>query len=372
MDLGYTEFQKLLRDTARDFVNRDFPISRHRELVESGKTFDEEIWQKMADLQWLGLPISDDYGGSSGGWVDLIVLLEEMGGALLPYAFLSHTLAGLIIQEYGGDSQKPGLLAAVAGGERVLGVAITEAQGTLDEAGIQCSAKAEGDGYTLNGTKQFVRGGNVADTLVVLTRLDGNLGLFLVDTTADGVTATPLNNLGDDNQARVELTNVKVSKEALLGEKALTWDVLARIVSMGALLECGYGIGLIARDTDMTVNYVKDRVQFGRPIGSFQAVQHQVADQVTDMDCGRYLTLYAAWAMDERLTTAEVEVARAKGWVSDALRRVTRTGNQLHGGIGYTREYNLHFYYQRAKTAELMFGIADDHRERVAASLLDG
>jgi alkylation response protein AidB-like acyl-CoA dehydrogenase len=372
MDLGYTEFQKLLRDTARDFANRDFPITRHRELVESGKTFDEEVWQKMANLQWLGLPINETYGGSGGGWVDLMVLLEEMGGALLPYAFLSHTLAGLIIQEYGSDSQKPALLAAVVGGEKILGVAITEARGTLDEAGIQCSAKADAGGYTLNGTKQFVRGGNVADTLIVLARLDGRLGMFLVERATAGVTTTALGNLGDDDQARVELKNVKVSKEALLGGEAQAWDALTRIVSMGALLECGYGVGMMARDTDMTVNYVKDRVQFGRPLGSFQAVQHQVADQVTDVDCGRYLTLYAAWAMDERLPTAEVEVARAKAWVSDALRRVARTGNQLHGGIGYSREFNLHFYYQRAKTAELMFGIADDHRERVAASLLDG
>jgi alkylation response protein AidB-like acyl-CoA dehydrogenase len=372
MDLADTEFQKLLRDTARDFIKRDFPIAKHRELVESGKTFDDEIWHKMANIQWLGLTIGEAYGGSAGGWVDLMVLLEEMGGALLPCTFLSHTLSGLIIQEYGDDSQKQALLPTVVGGKRILGVAIDEARGTLDEAGIQCSARPDSGGYTINGTKQFVRGGNVADTLVVLARLDGKLGMFLVDKPAEGITTAALDNIGDDDQANVEFTNVKVSREALLGGQAWDWDVLTRIATMGALLECGYGVGIMARDTEMTINYVKDRVQFGRPLGAFQAVQHQVADQVTDLDCGRYLTLYAAWAMDERLSTAEVEVARAKAWVSDALRRVARTGNQLHGGIGFSREYDLHFYYQRAKTAELMFGIADHHRERVAAALLDG
>ena len=156
------------------------------------------------------------------------------------------------------------------------------------------------------------------------------------------------------------------------GEGGEDWQALDRIVAMAALIECGYGVGMMDRDTEMTIGYVKDRVQFGRPLATLQAVQHQVADQVTDRDCGRYLTLFAAWSLDSGRDSALTDIWRAKAWVSDALRRVARTGNQLHGGIGFSREYDLHFYYQRSKMAELMYGHADIHREQIAAALLDG
>ncbi len=372
MDLSYTELQEMLRQTARSFAQRDFPIARQRELVESKAVFDPETWRKMAELGWLGLLIDEAHGGSSGGWVDLTVLLEELGRALIPCHFLAHTLAGLLIQQYGGDAQKRALLPTIVQGERVFAVAITEPRATLDEAGIQAEAAQTDAGFVLTGTKHFVRGAQAADTLVVLARLAGRLGLFLVEKGAAGVTIVPLDNVGDDDQAKVELAGVSVPREALLGGSAQGRDALRQIVAMGALIESGYGVGMMARDTEMTIGYVKDRVQFGRPLGSLQAVQHQVADQVTDVDCGRSLTQYAAWAMDARLPSALVEVSRAKAWVSDALRRVARTGNQLHGGIGFSREYDLHFYYQRAKMSELMFGLADEHRERIAAALLDG
>jgi alkylation response protein AidB-like acyl-CoA dehydrogenase len=371
MDLSYTETQELLRQTARDFAQRDFPIRRHRELVETKTTFDPETWQKMAGLGWPGLMVDEAHGGTGGNWVDLIVLLEEMGRALLPMTFLAHALAGLVIQRYGDEAQRRALLPAVAGGERTFAVAITEPRATLDRAGIQCEARRADGGYTLHGTKHFVRGAGAADTLVVLARLDDQLGIFLVEKAAEGVTVTPLDTIGDDDQARVELAGVRVPGEALLGGAPQGWDALQAIADMGALIECGYGVGVMARDTEVTIGYVKDRVQFGRPIGSFQAVHHQVADQVTDVDCGRLLTLYAAWVLDEGQPAASIEIARAKAWTSDALRRVARTGNQLHGGIGFSREYDIHFYFQRAKTNELMFGIADEHRERIAAALLD-
>jgi alkylation response protein AidB-like acyl-CoA dehydrogenase len=294
-----------------------------------------------------------------------------MGRALIPSTFLSHTLAGLIIQGYGTESQKAVLLPTVVQGEEVFAIAITEPRETLDMAGIQCRAREEVGGYTLSGVKHFVRGGGAADFVVVLARMEGKLGLFVVDKRAEGVNAVALENIGDDDQARIELARVRVPREAVLGGKPQKWDSLQRIVDMGALMECGYGVGVMARDTELTIEYVKNRVQFGRPIGSFQAVQHQVADQATDLECGRFLTLCAAWAMDEKLPAASIEVARAKAWVSDALRRVVRTGQQLHGGIGFAREYDLHFYYRRAKTSELMFGVGDEHRERIAAALLD-
>ena len=372
MDLAYTEFQEMLRNTVRDFAQRDFPVSRHRELVEQGITFDEATWKKMAGLGWLGLPIQERYGGGGGSWVDLVVLLEEMGRALIPYTYLAQALAGAVIQAFGTEAQKQALLPGLAAGDRVFAVAVAEERGTFTPDGIQCTAAPEPGRYVLNGSKWFVRGGNAADALVVAARLADGLGLFLVDRSEPGIAVTPLPNIGDDDQARVELAQVTVPEQALLGGGAQGWEALDRILEMGALMECGYAVGLMARDLEMTIDYVKDRVQFGRPLGTFQAVQHQVADQVTDVDCGRFLTYYAAWAAYEGVPEAGLAAARAKAWVSDALRRVTRTGNQLHGGIGFTKEYDLHFYYQRAKTSELMYGLADEHRERVAAALLDG
>jgi alkylation response protein AidB-like acyl-CoA dehydrogenase len=276
-----------------------------------------------------------------------------------------------VIQEYGSAEQQNALLPSVVMGDRVFAVAVTEPRATLDPDDIHCEARPSGDGYVLRGTKHFVRGAGAADLLVVLARLGDGPGLFLVPKPADGLTAVALENVGDDDLVRFELEHVRVPAGALLGGAAQPWAALDRIATLGALIEAGYGVGIIARDTEMTINYVKDRVQFGRPLGSLQAVQHQVADQVTDVDCGRYLTLYAAWSLDTGRPEAPTDVARAKAWVSDALRRVTRTGNQLHGGIGYTKEYDLHFYFQRAKLVEFMYGQADEHRERIAAALLD-
>ena len=370
MELAYSEFQEMLRRTAREFAQKDYPISKHRQLVEGGGTFDPETWKKMAGLGWLGLLVKEAYGGSGGGWVDLTVLLEEMGRALMSSVFLSHTLAARIVQEYGTESQKAALLPAIVQGDKISAVAIVESRATHDQQGVQCTGAEGREGYTLSGTKHFVRGGIAAHTLFVLARLGNNLGLFVVDKGTPKIKVQALDNIGDDDLAKVELANVKVPREALLGQRPLEWSVLRRIVDMGALMECAYGVGIMARDTELTVQYVKGRVQFGRPIGSFQAVQHQVADQVTDVQCGRLLTLYAAWCVDEGLPNARLEIARAKAWVSDALRRVARTGQQLHGGIGFSKEYDIHLYYQRAKTCELTFGLADEHREVIAAALL--
>lgn len=371
MDLSLSETQELLRQTARDFAQRDFPIRRHRELVETKTVFDAETWKKMAALGWTGLMVDEGHGGTGGSWLDLTVLLEEMGRALMPMTLLAHTLAGVLISRFGTAAQRDALLPAVAGGGRIFAVAVTEPRATHDAAGVQCKAEADGDGYRLTGTKHFVRAASAADTVLVAARLGDDFAIFIVEKAAAGVSVTPLDVTGDDDMAKIELAGVRVPAAALLGGKALGWAALQQVTDLGAMIEASYGVGVMARDCEMTIGYVKDRVQFGRPIGSFQAVHHQVADQVTDVDCGRLLVWFAAWSLDSNAPNAPLEIARAKAWNSDALRRVIRTGNQLHGGIGFSREYDIHFYFQRAKTNELMYGIADEHRERIAAALLD-
>lgn len=371
MDLALSELQEILKSTARDFGQRDFTIARYRQFIDRGETVDHETFHKMANLQWTGLLVDEAFGGVGGGWVDLLVLLEEMGKALMPMTYMAHMLATLAIQEFGSEEQRRNLLPELVAGRLVAAVAVTEMSATYDESDVLCAVRQEQDTYVLSGVKSFVRGGMAADVYLILGRLAEGLALFLVERRASGVTVTALANIGDDDQTLVTLNDVSVPATSLIGMKAHPWTALRRIIDMGALIEAGYGVGVMARDTSMTIDYVKDRIQFARPIGTFQAVQHQVADQVTDVDCGRYLSLYAAWATDERKPEAGAAIARAKAWVSDALRRVVRTGNQLHGGIGFSREYDIHLYYQRAKTCELIFGFADLHREHVAAALLD-
>jgi alkylation response protein AidB-like acyl-CoA dehydrogenase len=275
------------------------------------------------------------------------------------------------VDSFGTSSQRETWLPALASGREPWAIAMSEARATFDKPGVASLAARDGDAFVLSGQKMFVRGATSAQTFVIAARLDDGLGLFIVPRDADGLAVSAQPNIGDDDQGLVVLDCVRAGGDALLGGRPLGWEALDHIATAGALLECGCSIGLMAQNAAITVGYVKERVQFGRPIGSFQSVQHQIADQATDVDCARYLTYYAAWALDEDVPSASVEVARAKAWVSDALRRVTRTGNQLHGGMGFSREYDLHFYYQRAKTLSLMFGNADVHRERVATALLD-
>jgi alkylation response protein AidB-like acyl-CoA dehydrogenase len=370
MDLALTEFQELLRSTARAFAQRDFPIARVRRNADEGTIFDAETWRSMGELGWLGLMAPVAHGGSGGTWVDLMILLEELGRGLLPQAFLSHTLGAALVAEYGSAEQQAALLPRVSSGALTLAVAVAEPRGTFDEAGVEAMAVRTAGGFSLTGTKHFVRGVEAAGAIIVVAKVDGGAGLFLVDRGAPGVEITRLKPISGEDQAKVTLSSVEVPAGALLGG-VQPWSMLDQVVLRAALIECGYGVGVMARDTDMTVQYVKDRVQFGRPIGSFQSVQHDVADQVTDVDASRFLTIFAAWELDAGQPGAMASIARAKAWVSDALRRVSRTGNQLHGGIGFATEYDLHFYYRQAKTNEMMYGAGDQHRERVAAALLD-
>ncbi|MBL7499141.1 acyl-CoA/acyl-ACP dehydrogenase [Frankia sp. CNm7] len=374
MDLGFSDEQDMLRKVARDFLAKECPEALVAAMETDALGYSPDLWARMAELGWQGLAIPEQYGGSGLGIQDLAVLLEEFGRALVPGPFLSTVVhVGTALLLGGSDDQKREYLPRLVSGELVGGVAYLEASGQLRPEGVQLAATPDGDGYVLDGTKLFVENAAAANLLVVAARTGGvgadGLSLFLVDPTIPGVAVTPLETLAGDKQAEVALSGVRVPASALLGGEGQGGQVLARVQLAAAVAECAYLVGLVAQDLDITVDYVKHREQFGRPIGGFQAVAHKAADMVIDVDACRFVMYRAAWALDEDEPDAAFHVSVAKSFISEASLRVVSHGQQLHGGIGFTREYKIHRYFLRQKAGELRWGDGDFHRARVADAL---
>ncbi|MBI2919187.1 MAG: acyl-CoA/acyl-ACP dehydrogenase [Chloroflexi bacterium] len=378
MDLGFNEEQEMLRKSARDFLDKECPKKLVRDMEEHPTGHSPELWKKMADLGWLGLPFPEKYGGMGFGFLDFCVLLEEMGRALLPGPYFSTVaLAGQAIMDAGTEEQKQFLLPKIAGGNLVMALAWTEPAGRYDPSGIRLKATPQGDGYLVNGTKLFVHDAHVADMLLVAARTSGTprsaegITLLGVDARAAGVKATPLVTIAADKQCEVTFRRAAAARANVLGgpsQEGKGWPVLERLWLKGAIAECARMVGGAQWVLETTVQYAKDRVQFGRPIGSFQAIQHYCANMATDVDGARYIMYEAAWALDKG-QPATMEVARAKAWVSDAYRRTCATAHQVHGAIGFTKDHDLQLYTRRAKAAEVRFGDADHFREVVAQQL---
>lgn len=375
MDLGFDESQQMLKTSARDFLEQECPTSLVRAMEEDERGYTPELWSKIAELGWLGLTVPEQYGGLDMSYFDLVLILEEMGRAMLPGPFFSTVVLGaMTLMEAGTDEQKQEYLPKVANGEAILTMALTEPTATYEPSGVQTTAKADGSDYVLNGIKLFVPDAQVADAMIVVARTsesgDASQGitLFLVDANNPGITITPLKTISGDKQAEVELKDVRVPASAVIGQVDQGWDTVSRILDLAAIGKCAEMLGGADRVLEMTTDYVKERVQFGRPIGSFQAVQHHCANMATDVEGCRYVAYQAAWRISERLPAVR-EVAIAKAWVSDAYRRVCSLAHQSHGAIGFTKEYDLQLYTRRAKVAEVAYGDTDFHREQVAVGL---
>jgi alkylation response protein AidB-like acyl-CoA dehydrogenase len=376
MDLGLSEEQEMLKNFARDFLEKECPEKLVRDMEEDEKGYSPELWQKMAEQGWQGLVIPPEYGGSGMTFVDLIILLEEFGRALVPGPFIPTVIGGAIpITEIGSEEQKKEFLPKLATGETIMTLALTEPTARFDAEGVELEAKAEGDAFVLNGTKLFVRDSHVSDYMVVVARTkkganpEDGITLFLVDSKSPGITHTLLKTIASDMQTEVKFENVKVSKNNVLGQVDKGWAPLKSVILKAAVAECAYLVGLAQMDFEISVNYAKERVQFGRPIGAFQAIQHKCADMVTDVDGARFIMYKAAWSVSENEPDAEMDVHMAKAWCSEATRRVVAHGQQIHGGIGFTKDYKLQLYFRRQKAAELAWGDADYHRELVADGL---
>lgn len=372
MDLGPNEAQQMLRNSAREFLEAECPDTYVREMEEDERGYTQEMWQKIAEQGWLGLIFPERYGGVELDFMDLTILLEEMGRAMLPGPFFSTVvLGGMTILDAGSEDQKNEYLPQISEGQAIVTLGLTEPSARWDAEGIEATATQDGDNWVLNGTKLFVANANVSDYVIVAAKTGSgakDVSLFIVPTGASGVTRTLLKTIASDRQSEVVLENVSVPASAMLGEINSGWNTIEKVLQWGAIGKCAEMSGGGQKVVDMTVEYAKQRVQFGRPIGSFQAIQHHCANMATDVEGCKYITYQAAWRLSEGLP-AEREVAMAKAWVSEAYRRVCATGHQSHGAIGFTKEHNMQLYSRRAKAAELAFGDTDFHLEAVAQSI---
>jgi alkylation response protein AidB-like acyl-CoA dehydrogenase len=373
MDLGLSEEQELLKNSARDFLEKECPETYVRQMEEDDKGYSPEIWRKMAEQGWQGIIIPEQYGGAGFGFLDLIVLLEEFGRALVPGPFIPTQVATTAILEAGSDQQKQDILPKVASGDLILTLAFTEPSARFDAEGVELKAEKQGGDYVLNGTKLFISDAHVADRLVVVARTGGGgeqgISLLLVDRTAPGVSVEVLKTIASDKQCEVKFENVRVPAANLVGAEGQGWSIMQSVIRQATCMEMAYLVGLAQMDFEISVNYAKERVQFGRPIGSFQAIQHKAADMVTDVDGARFIMYRAAWSVAEGEPDADLQVSMAKAWVSDATRRVVAHGQQIHGGIGFTKDYKIQLFFRRQKKGELMWGDGDYHREKVADAL---
>jgi alkylation response protein AidB-like acyl-CoA dehydrogenase len=374
MDFGFNADQELLRSTARKFFENECTSEFVRARMAEETGFTDEFWTKLAEQGWLGLVYPEQYGGAGLGVVDLTVLMEEMGRAVMPGPFFSTVLlGGLTLLEAGSDAQKKEWVTRIAEGQARVTLAWTEPNARWDAAGVTTTAAASGGGFALSGTKLFVPDAHVSHALVVVARTseggsaEDGVSLFLVPTNAKGISVTLLPTMDQTRKlCEVKLDHVSVPASALVGPKDGGWQPLSRVVQRATVALCAEMCGGAQKVLDMTTEYAKIRIAFGKPIGSYQGVKHKAADMLVDVENAKSLTYYAAWAVDENVPEAALAASMAKAYASDAFRKVAGAGIQLHGGIGFTWEHDLHLYFKRAKSSEFTFGDATYHRERVA------
>ena len=344
-------------------------MSLVREMEEDEKGYLPELWQKMAELGWLGLPFPEEYGGSDGSFLDLTVLLEEMGRALVPSPFLATVvLCGLPILAAGTEEQKHYFLPRIVGGETILTLALSEPGTDGNTASIEVEALPGNGDYVISGTKLLVPFAHVAQYLLTAVRTGKGITFLLADASSPGLSYTPLQTIASDRQCEVVFDKVRVPQENVLGKLDDGWGILEQTLRQAAVAECALMIGSARRLCEMTIDYVKERVQYGRPLGSFQAVQHQCADMAIDVEGARHLTYQAAWELSQGLPCA-MEVSAAKAWVGQACSRTAFQACHLHGAMGYTQDHDTQLYLRRIKAAELTFGDAAFHQEIVAQQM---
>jgi alkylation response protein AidB-like acyl-CoA dehydrogenase len=377
MDFGFSEEQELLRRSARDFLTKECPMSVVRQLMADESGHSPALWRDMAALGWQGLIVPEQYGGAGLDFVDLVVVLEEMGRAVLPGPFLSTAVyASVALLEAGSEAQKSRYLPAIADGSSIATVALLEPSGRWDAEGIAATATPEKGGYCLDGTKLFVPDGHIADLLIVAARSIGSsfsegVSLFCVDASLPGIRRQALKTMDQTRKlAEVVLSGVQVPADALLGAEGGGWRTIERLADRGKVALCAESCGGAQRVLEMSVDYAKVREQFGKPIGSFQAIQHKCANMMVQVESSKSATYYAAWAVANDVAEAPLAAAMAKAYCSDAYRVVAGEGIQIHGGIGFTWEHDMHIYFKRAKSSEVTFGDATWNREIVAQHVL--
>ncbi len=373
MDFSFDEGQDLFQRSARQFFETHCEKSVIAELEASESGFSKELWQGMAELGWMAVVVPEEYDGLESSLMELAVLFEEMGRAAMPSPFLETVTATLAFLEAGSEEQKNSLLPQIAAGELVLTLAIAESEVNYDPSRISARAERKGDEYVLSGVKRFVPYATVADHLLVAARASGNPGdekgitLFLVEKETSGIQCSPMKTIAG-KQFNVELDGVSVSAACVLGEEGEACSLIEKLQKTATALQCASMVGGAQKEVEMTAEYLKVRQQFDRPIGSFQAAQHRAADMYIDSNGARLAAYKAIWCLGEGME-ADREVSVAKYFASKACQRIAFSAQHLHGGVGITTDFDLHFYYRMAKVFELRFGTQSTHLRRLGAMI---
>ncbi len=363
MNFSFTEEQEELRKSIKRFLEDKCSISTVRTLMETEDGFDKDVWTQMGtQLGLQGIAIPEEYGGSGFSYVELLVIFEELGRTLACVPFFSTVgLAVSTLLTCDDEDAKKEYLSQIASGEKVATLAISEDSGRFDSEGISLSAKKDGDKYVLSGHKSFVVDGTTADFILVVAKSDKGISLFAVDSGANGLSKESLATMDQTRkQARLEFNNTEAR---LIGKEGQAWKNIEKALDLAAVCLTAEQVGGAQVCLDTSVEYAKNRIQFGRPIGSFQAIKHKCADMLLQVESARSAAYYAAWAAQEDSDELPVVSSLAKAFCSEAFFHCAAENIQIHGGIGFTWEHDAHLYFKRAKSSELMLGDPSYHRE---------
>jgi len=367
VNFSFSDDQVLLKNSVRSALDEQCKPAHVRAMFDDPKGYGEPLWTEMAKLGWLGLPFAEEQGGAGLGLVELGLVLEEMGRAAYPGPFFATVvLGGLGIQLGGNAAQKDRWLSAISAGTARATAALLEEHLDWDPASTTTTAVNSGSGWTLSGLKRFVPWAHVADVVLVPARSPEGLGIFLVDPKAAGITLSPMVGIDLTNRwSEMRLDEVAVGADAVLGQPGSAGALLDSLLRRAAVMSSAEMLGAARRCLDMSVEYVKVREQFGQPVGSFQAIRHRCAEMLLEAENAHAAVYYAAWALAAGAEDAAIASSICKAYVSDAARKVCGDAIQVHGGIGFTWEYDLHLYMKRAKALEPLFGDAQFHRELI-------
>ena len=370
MDFEFSEDQRMIQSSVREFLDKECPSDIVRELEENEQGYDPAMWKKMAELGWMGIVFPEEYYGTEGDFIELMIVMEEIGRRLLPSPFFTTVgLCALPLLAFGTSSQKETFLPPIAEGEKIWTLAITETNGSCDSSSVELHAALDGEEYTLSGTKLFVPYAHVADYFLVVGKEKKDIAVFIVDAKTPGIELTLIPTTAHDKQYEVRFDNVRVPKENALGAPGKGSDIADFILNRGAILKCAEMVGGANAAFELTNDYAKKRVQFDRPIGSFQAVQHRLANMYVDVEGLRYLVYEAGYEIAVESPEADLFVSMAKARANEVYQRVSIQSMTTHGGIGFTREQDVGLYHLRTKAFEFACGDSDFHKDQIALAL---
>ena len=367
MNLDFTSEQNMLRKSVAEFLAKECPFETVKDIEDSEEGYNKKLWKKMAELGWMEVFYPEAYGGYADPFMDMMIIMEEMGKATFPSPFFSTVIqCGLTILEGGSEDQKKTLLSKIAQGKLIMSLAQYEEDASYNETGINMPAELSGDQYVLNGTKMFAMDANIADKLIVAARVaDAGVTLFLVDAKASGITCSKMPTIGMDNCCEVIFKDVSGE---ILGEPGKGWEILEKMAPKATIAKCAEMVGGCRTVIDMTAEYAKQRVQYGKPIGGFQAIQHYMANMLLGYDTTSNYLYKVCWMAEEGMDVTK-EIHALKAQANEQYKFISERGVQIHGGVGTTREFDIALFYRRAKASEYIMGDSDYHWEKLAVAL---